>query len=312
MLEKIPIIDNLDAPGAIDVLGNAFRDIGFVFIRTERLYRSLPWVYGESRKVFCKMSGEEKNHYVRPDLFYQRGYTPLFTEKAIACRGVGDDGQDLANAYEGWFTGPEEESIPSELREKYPFYPVNIWPEEVPTFRGTTLWAYDQLYDIGSKVLQAIGRYLTKPEGYFDRMIRHSPTVLRDLYYPPVAGRQILACQHTDINLITILPASTQSGLWIRRRDGTWIPAVAPSGYSIAQVADMLDYDTGGYFISAAHEVRAPEQTMMEGRFSLALFIHARSDFLFQPQVDEGLRLTYPPITAHDLLLQRLKAIGLA
>lgn len=42
------------------------------------------------------------------------------------------------------------------------------------------------------------------------------------------------------------------------------------------------------------------------------LFIHARSDVLLEPDATGHDRAAYPPITAGELLLKRLKAIGLA
>jgi isopenicillin N synthase-like dioxygenase len=80
----------------------------------------------------------------------------------------------------------------------------------------------------------------------------------------------------------------------------------------IVQVADMLDYLTGGELMSAAHEVKAPERPTLEGRISAAHFMHARSDVKLEPKVAGPDAAAYPPITAGDLLYKRLKAIGLA
>ena len=139
---------------------------------------------------------------------------------------------------------------------------------------------------------------------------------MRAIHYPPVTpdmvGNVVWGCMHTDINLVTVLPPSTRSGLRIRRRDGQWIPGAAPADCVIVQVADMLDYLTGGELMSAAHEVKAPDQPTTEGRISAAHFMHARSDVKLEPKVQGPDAAAYPPITAGELLLKRLRAIGLA
>lgn len=310
MLELIPVVDleavkNFD-PDTVNTVGQAFRDIGFVFVRTPGTTEILPEIFTEFRKLFS-LPMEVKRKYARPELFYQRGWTPPFTEMAIACRGKG-----LPDAKENWFIGPEIDSLESDIWKIFPeHYISNIWPEEVPGFKPAMRRLYSSLRVCGTDVLRAVAIYMGKPRDYFDEMTRDSPTVLRAIHYPPVrpeqVGKIVWGCMHTDINLATVLPASTYKGLWIRRRDGKWIPGNAPEKCVIAQAADMLQYLTAREFVSAWHEVRAPEHPTVEGRLSAALFIHARSDVVFDPG-----NKRFPPITAGDLLLKRLKEIGLA
>lgn len=323
MLKKIPVVDlddfRSDNPDIkirlINTIGQAFKDIGFVFIKAPRITEILPSVYSKFQKL-VDLTEEVKSKYKHPEIAHQRGWTPPFTEEAIACKKLGDGGQPLPDAKENWSIGPELDPNHYFVKKFPKIYPPNIWPKEVPGLKPTMLRLYNMLFDCGKEVLRAVGCYLEKPDGYFDEMTKDSPTAMRAIHYPPIrpeqVGKIIWACKHTDINLITLLPASTKSGLWIRRRDGKWIPGNSPKGCVIAQVADMLDYLTGGELISTAHEVRAPNRPTRKGRLSAALFIHAHSDFLFNPLVGESEKHIYPPITAGELLMKRLKAIGLA
>ena len=59
--------------------------------------------------------------------------------------------------------------------------------------------------------------------------------------------------------------------------------------------------------MSAAHEVKAPEQPTAEGRISAAHFMHARSDVKLEPLVEGPDAAAYPPTTAGELLLKRLR-----
>lgn len=318
MFKEIPVVDlataNLSSSHRltfISTVGLAFQDIGFVFVKAPEVASMLPRIYAQFKKTF-DLPVEIKRKYAHPEIGYQRGWTPPFSEVAIACRQLGEGGSPLPDAKENWFIGPDfHPSHPFVKRFPLAYPPVNYFPHEVPEFI-TAMWdLYLSLFDVGKDILGAVEQYLRKPEGFFREMVKESPTVMRAIHYPPVKqeeiGKIVWACKHTDINLVTVLPASTRPGLWIRRRDGEWIPGMAPEGCVIVQVADMLDYLTGGYLTSAAHEVRAPDHPTKEGRYSAALFIHARSDMLFEPGIDG-----YPTITAYELLQKRLKEISLA
>ncbi len=71
----------------------------------------------------------------------------------------------------------------------------------------------------------------------------------------------------------------------------------------------MLEHMTGGRFHSAHHLVVPPDGVGTKERFSSALFVHARSDFMFEGHDNED---RYPYMTAGELLLKRLEEIGLA
>lgn len=322
MLEKIPVVSlDIKNEETVELLGRAFHDIGFAFVKVPEEMPTglstknlLPWVYEKFERVF-NLPEEVKAKYKKPHIHYQRGWTPPFKEKAI--------GEDRYDSKENWFIGPEKISDET-LTARYPdLYAPNVWPEEVPTFPLAMLTLYQDLYNIGRDALRLVARYLERGgDDFFEDMLRDAPTVMRAIYYPPVTsaevGRVVWGGKHTDINLITVLPPGSAPGLWVRRRDGEWIPGVAPDGCVLVQVADMLQYLTRGYFLSAVHEVRAPESPTDEGRYSAALFVHARSDVLLEPDMQEvhftpgRVRVPYPPITAGELLRKRLREIGLA
>jgi isopenicillin N synthase-like dioxygenase len=315
MLQSIPVVSgNERSPEFVQTVGHAFRDIGFVFLREPEITAKLPRIYAEFRKTF-DLPYWIKAQYAHPKIFYQRGWTPPFTEEAIACRAPGT-GKKKADAKENWFMGPIL-AADHPLKKQYPgLYADNVWPDETPGLSAAMGELYSDLDRAGRKILSAVERYLNFPEGYFGDVLRDAPSVMRAIYYPPVTqdmvGNIVWGCMHTDINLVTVLPPSTRSGLRIRRRDGQWIPGAAPADCVIVQVADMLDYLTGGELMSAAHEVKAPEQPTAEGRISAAHFMHARSDVKLKPKVDGPDAAAYPPITAGELLVRRLRAIGLA
>lgn len=293
----------------------AFREVGFIFVYAPEISVNLPRVYDAFRKVF-DLSENAKQKYARPEIFYQRGWMPPFSEIGIACRHSGPDRAPVANAYEHWFMGPD---LPSDhpVAVQYPeLNSPNVWPDEVPEFRIAMEDLYNSFPSVGRPVWRAIAPRIGKDPYFFDEITRFGSTVMRALHYPAVkpedVGKIIYGCRHTDINLFTILPASTREGLWVRTRSGNWTPGVAPEGYVIVQVGDMLEYLTGGEFFSAEHEVRAPEHPTIEGRLSAAMFIHPRSDVVLGFGDEDTEKSTfYPKKTAGVLLAERLEAIGL-
>jgi isopenicillin N synthase-like dioxygenase len=308
ILNEIPVVDLADFHSTdagrrdafVERVAEGFQDIGFIFVRTPHISPMLPKVYETYKKLF-DLPLEAKMGYERPDLHHQRGYTPSFSEIGIYCQKSGPG-------------VPEDHA----MVQRFPsLYAPNIWPKEVPEFREMSTALYQELFGLGTSLLDALEVYLGYEKGFFDDVVRESPTVLRPLHYPAVQEYQldkiVWGCQHTDINFLTVLPASTKKGLWVQTRSGEWVPGMAPPDCSLVQVGDMLQYMTGGYFLSAQHKVDAPTEPTTEGRYSSALFIHARSNFTFQ--VDRRLAenpAQFPEITAESYLYKRLQEIGLA
>lgn len=297
---------------------NALTDIGFVFVETPEIFTSLPEVYDAS-KAFFDLPEEVKLTYARPDIHYQRGYTPLREETSIFCLHRGPNKSRLPDEKENLFFGPD---LPEDhhLRKAFPdLYAANIWPKEVPQLQRLVPQIRQQLFDVGLQILKVVEKARHYPDGYFAEMTKDSATLLRLLHYPPLTQEAIdegrpWGCEHTDINLLTVLPASTKKGLQVRRRDKVWIPGTAPANHSLVQVGDMLQYLTSGELLSANHKVDAPTTPTTEGRRSMALFIHPAGNKILQgdrPITRSGQR-AYPPITAAEQLMKRLKIIGLA
>lgn len=296
---------------------HALTDIGFVFVETPEVFRHLPEFYDASKKFF-DLPEDVKLKYARPDIHYQRGFTPLYKETSIFCLRRGPNKTALPDSKENLFFGPD---LPDghPLMKAFPeLYAPNIWPEEVPELQQLVPQMRQQLFDVGLEVMQVIEKARHYMPGYFAEMTHDSATLLRPLHYPPLTQESIdqgavWGCEHTDINLLTVLPASTKAGLYVRRRDKKWIPGTAPENHSLVQVGDMLQYLTCGDLLSANHRVDAPKVPTTEGRRSMALFIHPRGNFML-----EGDRPTapgkksYPPILAADHLMRRLNKIGLA
>lgn len=323
MYDQIPVIELNDLRkinhSQIDHMGRSLCDIGFVAIRMPMISELLKNVFPEFKKVF-DLSVDIKRKYEHKEMSHQIGWTPPFTEQALACKKIGESKEDIPDAKECWFIGPDEltglDTTLSVIKEYPKPYHPNVWPAEVPTFELAMRSLYSVLTMAGFIVLRSLDIYFDfKVHGLesFEQMATNGPSRMRAICYPSLKANEVgkfpWACKHTDINLISILPSSTKqpdptsdSGLWIRRRDGEWIPGRVPPDCVIAQVGDMAAHITSKKLLSAVHEVRAPKHANIS-RLSAALFIHPRPNVI----------LDYEKMkTANQFLDERLASIGLS
>jgi isopenicillin N synthase-like dioxygenase len=118
-------------------------------------------------------------------------------------------------------------------------------------------------------------------------------TLLRVLHYPPLKGDELpgslRAAAHTDINLLTILPAATEAGLQVKGKDGQWINAPSDFGLLIVNIGDMLEEASGQYYPSTAHRVLNPMgEAAQKSRISLPLFLHPRREIKLSDRYTVG------------------------
>lgn len=136
-------------------------------------------------------------------------------------------------------------------------------------------------------------------------MIKDSEqTLLRVLHYPPLSGEEspqaIRAAAHEDINLLTLLPAASDSGLQVKLTSGEWLDVPCNFGYLVINTGDMLQEASGGYFPSTTHRVVNPEGIAQNrSRISLPLFLHPRPDVVLSDRY-----------TAKTYLQERLQELG--
>lgn len=129
-------------------------------------------------------------------------------------------------------------------------------------------------------------------------------TLLRILHYPPLTGDEepnaVRAAAHEDINLLTILPAASVTGLQVLGSDDEWIDVPCDFENIIINTGDMLQEASGGHFVSTKHRVINPEGAARGvSRMSLPLFLHPRPDVVLSARH-----------TAESYLKERLKELG--
>ena len=287
-------------------LGRSFQEYGFAILADHGIPGDLIDRAEENARAFFALPEEVKRKYKIPGGGGARGYTPFGIETA-----KGNKAHDLK---EFWHVGRE---LPPGHRFR-DHMPDNLWPAELPSFKPTFQKLYASFDETGLKVLKAIARYLDIEEDYFEDAVRDGNSVLRALHYPPQSeptGEHIRAGAHEDINAITLLLGAEEAGLELLTRDGRWIPVSPKAGELVINIGDMLQRLTNGVLRSTSHRVVNPTpDRASHARYSLPFFLHFRSDFLIEalPQtLPPGEQPRWPPITANDYLLERLREIKL-
>lgn len=274
----------------------------------------------------------EKRKWARADLWFQRGYTPPNTEKAVVAGGQPD-------FKECWFAAPiEVDPLSAEL---YPeIHPPNVWPEERPAFRETYVTLGKALHEAGLALLRACADALGLPREALVEVTRGAPHITRALKYLPLDEQQckqgiLWGEEHTDFNLLTLLPGGwfldqhqercarpdESSGLFLRTRGtadrpgGRLVPGSAPPGCIVAQVGQQLEILTGGRLLATPHVITAPK-TPGFSRTSMAHFVHVHVDTRLFPlppfQTREAMLAYRPPVLAGTYDIKTLVDIGLA
>jgi len=130
----------------------------------------------------------------------------------------------------------------------------------------------DALTGLGQAVLRGVALSLGLDAEYFAAGYTASPTVLfRVFRYPAVPPEEASwgVGEHTDYGLLTLLAQDDAGGLQVRTPNG-WADAPPLPGTFVANIGDMLDRLTGGWYRSTPHRVR---NTSGRDRLSYPFFL---------------------------------------
>lgn len=286
--------------------GEGLNDLGFVAVEGHGVPQELIDRNYALFERFFALDEDTKRNYERPDSGRQRGYTPFGLEHA--------KDSEKPDLKEFWHVGRELDQG-SELAGRMA---PNVWPEELPEFRDTALALYNALENSALKMLAAVSEYLGQPSDFIPAKAQQGNSVIRIIHYPVCDGFDepgaMRAAAHEDINLITLLPAATDSGLEILTRDGQWLAVPSLEGQLIVDTGDMMKRLTNDVIPATTHRVVNPQGEPKE-RYSMPFFVHPHPDASLEviaECVPDGEKPKYAPTTADEFLQERLREIGVA
>tara|TARA_Y100000588_G_C14259018_1_gene926773 strand:- start:972 stop:1817 length:846 start_codon:yes stop_codon:yes gene_type:complete len=276
---KILTVDFLSENAPKDFV-RSLRGTGFAVIKNHPITKSLlDRVYSDWTDFF---NSNKKHDY----LFHKENQDGYFPYKSENAKGYNS----------------------KDLKEFFHIYPWGRYPDIVGE---DTLEFYENIQYLGDELLDWIDyaspKHVSKKfSSTLTSMIEDTDqNLLRVINYPPIKDLnthgEIRAQEHADINLITLLVASTQPGLQVKNKKGKWIDLKPNPGELIVNIGDMLQECSGGYFPSTVHRVVNPtNKNKHKARLSMPLFIHPRDEVILSEKY-----------TAGRYLEERLKEIGL-
>ncbi|CEE68267.1 Oxidoreductase [Xanthomonas citri pv. citri] len=311
MSARIPTLDitrfDTDREAFVAELGAAYRQWGFAGIRNHGIAQADIDAAYEVFKAFFALPEATKRRYHVEGSGGARGYTAFGVETAKDSKHF-----DLK---EFWHIGRE---IPDDSPYRA-VMPPNLWPSEVAGFRERGHQLYQQLDQLGSRVLSALALHIGLPQDYFVDKTNNGNSILRPIHYPPITSDDIpnvRAGAHGDINFITLLVGASAAGLEVRSHEGEWVPFTADADTIVVNIGDMLQRLTNHVYPSTIHRVvNPPGEQARQPRYSVPFFLHPNPDFLIDvlpSRISADNPSRYPePITAHGFLEERLREIKL-
>jgi isopenicillin N synthase-like dioxygenase len=309
MSDAVPTLDagSTESASFARDISAAYEEYGFVIIQNHGIDKRIIDQCVQTFQRFFALPEAEKRRYQVPGGGGARGYTPFGIETAKGAKH-----HDLK---EFWHVGRE---LPPGHRYSQDMAP-NVWVNDIPGFRETTLSLYESFDALGRRLLAPIARTIGLAEDYFEDKVNLGNSVLRVIHYPPMPPEptpSVRAGAHEDINVITLLLGAEEPGLELLSRKGEWLPINPAPGSLVCNVGDMLQRLTNKRLRSTTHRVvNPPRDRASKARYSLPFFLHFNPDFLIEtlPQcVDAQHPDQFPvPITAQDFLRERLREIKL-
>ena len=171
-----------------------------------------------------------------------------------------------------------------ELPEAHPlrrsgrrFVGPNLWPDDLPGFRGAVLAYTDAMDALSARVLAVLAVALELEHDAFQAAFAESQFSFRLTHYPPVAAapNQFGIAPHTDANFLTFLAQSEVPGLQVRMPTGTWVDVPYVPGSYAVNTGDMMVRWTNGRFKSTPHRALPP---VGRHRYAIPFFLGPHID----------------------------------
>jgi len=247
-----------------DEIARACRECGFFYVTNHGVDAELERRLELATEKFFSLPREKKLEIsVDPDEAIRfQGYISNVTDNQ-------DDDEllkivKISNRYEtARFTrafGPQHERIKNEMRT---IYNPLVYPDtNVAELRELIDTFTQQMNHVLNILLEAIAISLELPETFFYEKYTKEPYIsLCLINYPKVDEKcdekEWGVSEHSDLTLLTVLKQDETGGLQIKSTSG-WIDAKPVPNSLVCNIGDLLDYMTGGEYLSTVHRVVRP------------------------------------------------------
>ena len=311
-MKSVPILDlSRDDAALAPALHAAFTEIGFVAVTHHGVPRPLIDDLYRVAGAFFDLPAEARQAVGRRRPEHNRGYVAVGGETLARLAGQ----QTPPDHKEVYTIGPLD--VPDTpyyaAPEAYPSFVPNLWPERPAELRPVMTEYWHAVTALAGRLLGIAALSLGLPRDYFAGRTDRHISMLRLICYPPYRQApepgQLRAGVHTDLNMLTLVHADSDTGgLEVRARDGTWIAPVTSGDAYVVNVGDILMRWTNDLWVSTPHRVVNPPAGWGARRLSVPFFFQANYDTLVEclpTCLAPGAMPKYPPVTVGAYRAQR-------
>ena len=304
VIDLAPFLDGSDPAGVAERIGAACRTSGFLYLVNHGIDPALiDAAMAQARRFFALPEPRKMALHIARSPAH-RGYVPLFGENTDPTKHA-----DLKEAFDLARDLPPDDP---DVRAGKPLHGPNVWPDDLPGFRGVIETYYEALKRLAAQLMEAFAISLRIDRGFFRPMIDQSMAALRLLHYPPQAATDLdnaVGCgAHTDYGCVTILAQDEVGGLQVRDTRGEWVAAPPVKGAFVVNLGDQMARWTNDVFAATPHRV-----INLSGRERYSM------PFFFEPNYDAVISCLatcrsadhpakYKDVVAGEYLLSRFDA----
>lgn len=233
----------------------------------------LPTILPKARRatleLFSHSSDLLEERYGHPDRFRQRGYSPFGGERA-----VGVDEEDMYRQF--WMTGNLAERMFGSSEDRQ-YDDIDVDPDDLsPQFGTYTREILREATHVSRILLRCFEELFKFEAGELISMTVGADSVTRTLYYTSPQLNTILAGEHEDINLITVL-SGDMWGLEVLIK-GEFHPVLIRPDCILVNLGEMLNQIKGCEHLGRIRHRVVARAGMHDPRIQFASFIHLLRD----------------------------------
>lgn len=260
-------------------IGETCRDIGFFYVLNHGIDEEHRQNLLLQTKRFFDLDLESKMRLSLRESGQFRGYVPL-CEEITAGRPDWHECVDLQPKATRDLQAADSGRHPLDDHEQ--------WPDGLPEFRLAAMRSWDDLMNLGAKLIGGVAMSLGLRADFFEPCMGPGVSSLRLSHYPPSAGAELTAADddlgmgaHYDLGFLTIISQDDVGGLEICSSDGgDWIPAPYRQDALLVNIGLTIQRWTNDLYPAIWHRVSLSRRGH---RYSTLLSLDPRADAVIAP-----------------------------
>jgi len=268
-----PLVEGKTSTPVVDALGDACRDIGFIYVRNHGVPRELVARLAEQAALFFRRPMAEKMRIaVDPRM---RGYLPL------NYRSYEGEARAGTSHQEGFWIGHERP-----ISKESPLDGPNQWPAGLPGLKPAMLAYFAAVERLSHVLMRGFALALGLRPDFFEPIFHEPMSRLKLNHYPPQlspeSDNDIGVVPHSDSGGFTILWQDDLGGLEIQGKSGEWVGAPPIPDTFVINLGNIMQIWTNGYFSSTPHRVI---NRGGKDRYSIPLFCNPNRNAVIEPLI---------------------------